>query len=45
MHPLTPRLPLANPEVMSIPQCVNNADKAIALLSEHHSRRLQEPRS
>jgi uncharacterized protein (TIGR00730 family) len=30
--------PLANPEDIKIPQCVANADEAIALLAEHHNR-------
>jgi uncharacterized protein (TIGR00730 family) len=41
-HLLTPQLSLANPEDMTIPHCVNTADEAIALLSEHHSRWLQK---
>ncbi len=35
---LKPQLSLASPEDMAIPQCVNTADEAIALLCEHHSR-------
>jgi hypothetical protein len=34
--------PLANPEDMTIPRCVNTADEAIALLREHHAKWLQE---
>jgi uncharacterized protein (TIGR00730 family) len=30
--------PLANPEDIAIPQCVNTADEAIALIREHHAR-------
>jgi uncharacterized protein (TIGR00730 family) len=30
--------PLANPEDISIPQCVANADEAIALVRRHHER-------
>jgi uncharacterized protein (TIGR00730 family) len=30
--------PLANPEDMSIPQCVANADEAIALVRRHHAK-------
>lgn len=30
--------PLANPEDMDIPQCVENSDEAIAIIREHHSR-------
>jgi uncharacterized protein (TIGR00730 family) len=41
---LKPQLPLASPEDMTIPRCVNTADEAIALLREHHARRLAEKR-
>jgi uncharacterized protein (TIGR00730 family) len=41
-HLLTAELPLANAEDMEIPQCVNTADEAIALLSRHHSEWLRE---
>jgi uncharacterized protein (TIGR00730 family) len=37
-HLLTTQPPLANPEDMTIPQCVNTADEAIALVREHHAR-------
>jgi uncharacterized protein (TIGR00730 family) len=37
-HLLTPQLPLANPEDMEIPRCVNTADEAIALVREYHAR-------
>ena len=30
--------PLANPEDMDIPRCVNTANEAIALIREHHAR-------
>jgi len=30
--------PLANPEDMNIPRCVNTAGEAVALLCEHHAR-------
>jgi uncharacterized protein (TIGR00730 family) len=30
--------PLANPEDLGIPQCVNTADDAIGLIREHHTR-------
>jgi uncharacterized protein (TIGR00730 family) len=33
--------PLANPEDIAIPQCVNTADEAVALLSRHHAAWLQ----
>ena len=39
---LKPQLPLASPEDVSIPRCVNTADEAIALLREHHAKRLAE---
>jgi hypothetical protein len=35
---LDPRLPLASPEDMDIPKCVNTADEAIALVREHHAQ-------
>jgi uncharacterized protein (TIGR00730 family) len=35
---LKPQLPLASPEDMTIPRCVNTADEAIALIREHHAR-------
>jgi uncharacterized protein (TIGR00730 family) len=35
---LKPELPLASPEDMTIPRCVNTADEAIALIREHHAR-------
>jgi uncharacterized protein (TIGR00730 family) len=38
-HLLTTRPPLANPEDMTIPRCVNTADEAIALIREHHTTR------
>src|SRR5262249_48523024 len=34
--------PLANPEDMAIPRCVNTADEAIALIREHQGKWLQE---
>ena len=37
-HLLTSRPPLANPEDVMIPRCVNTADEAIALLREHHDQ-------
>ena len=39
---LTSQPPLASPEDMTIPRCVDTADEAIALLREHHARRLAE---
>ena len=30
--------PLANPDDMSIPQCVANADEAIALVRRYHGK-------
>jgi predicted Rossmann-fold nucleotide-binding protein len=41
-HLLTSQPPLANPEDMAIPQCVNTADEAIVLLREHHAKWLGE---
>jgi uncharacterized protein (TIGR00730 family) len=35
---LRPTFELANPEDMEIPQCVNDADEAIALVREYHAR-------
>ena len=35
---LNPELALASPADLKIPQCVNTADEAIALLREHHGR-------
>jgi predicted Rossmann-fold nucleotide-binding protein len=36
-HMLSSAPPLANPEDMNIPRCVNGADEAIALIRAHHS--------
>jgi uncharacterized protein (TIGR00730 family) len=36
---LKPELPLASPEDMAIPRCVNTADEAIALIRENHAKR------
>ena len=41
---LTTQPPLANAEDIRIPQCVDTADQAISLLSEHHGRWLKETR-
>lgn len=41
-HLLSSQPPLASAEDMSIPRCVDTADDAIALLSEHHSKWLRE---
>jgi uncharacterized protein (TIGR00730 family) len=38
---LKPELQLASPEDMTIPNCVNTADEAIALLREHHAKWLE----
>ena len=35
---LTTQLPLANPEDLAIPRCVNTADDAIELIREHHAQ-------
>ena len=40
-HLLTSQPPLANPEDMTIPRCVNTADEAVALIREHHGRWLR----
>jgi uncharacterized protein (TIGR00730 family) len=37
-HLITTNPPLANPEDLSIPACVNTADEAIRLVREHHAR-------
>jgi uncharacterized protein (TIGR00730 family) len=44
-HLLTSRPPLANPEDLSIPRCVNTADEAIALIREHHTQWLRESKA
>jgi predicted Rossmann-fold nucleotide-binding protein len=36
-HLLTTQPPLANPEDVEIPRCVNTADEAVALLREHQA--------
>jgi predicted Rossmann-fold nucleotide-binding protein len=41
-HLLRSEPPLAGPEDLEIPQCVDTADEAVALLSEHHSKWLQQ---
>ncbi len=37
-HLLTSQPPLASPEDMAIPYCVDSADEAITLIREHHDR-------
>jgi hypothetical protein len=37
--------PLASPEDIAIPRCVNTADEAIALIRESHSRWRSSPAS
>src|SRR5579883_2427204 len=37
-HLLTTQPPLASPEDMAIPYCVDSADEAITLIREHHDR-------
>jgi uncharacterized protein (TIGR00730 family) len=37
-HLLATQPPLANPEDLDIPVCVNTADEAIALLRQHHAK-------
>jgi uncharacterized protein (TIGR00730 family) len=44
-HLLTSQPPLANPEDMTIPHCVNTADEAIALSREHHAQWLRESKA
>jgi hypothetical protein len=39
---LKPELPLASPQDITIPRCVNTADAAIALLRDHHAKWLAE---
>jgi len=45
-HMLDPRFPLARPEDMEIPICVNTADEAIGLLRRYHAswRKVQDRR-
>ena len=40
-HLLDPRLPLASPKDMDIPQCLNTADEAIALIRDYHGKWLK----
>lgn len=44
-HLLTSQPPLANPEDITIPRCVNTADEAIALIREHHARWLGDQKA
>jgi uncharacterized protein (TIGR00730 family) len=37
-HLLSTQPPLASPEDMTIPRCVNTGDEAIALIRDHHAR-------
>jgi uncharacterized protein (TIGR00730 family) len=39
---LTTQPPLASPQDLSIPQCVNTADEAIALMRQRHAKWLQD---
>jgi uncharacterized protein (TIGR00730 family) len=41
-HLVSSQPPLANPEDMAIPRCVNTADEAIALIREHHQKWVAE---
>lgn len=41
-HLLKSQPPLANPEDLLIPRCLNSADEAIALLRDHHVRWLRD---
>jgi uncharacterized protein (TIGR00730 family) len=38
IHLVNPHPPLANPEDLAIPRCVDTGDEAIALIREHHAR-------
>jgi uncharacterized protein (TIGR00730 family) len=40
-HLLDPRLPLASPQDMDIPHCLNTAEEAIALVRDYHGRWLK----
>jgi len=42
---LTTQPPLASPEDMTIPQCVNTADEAIALVRERHVKWVKEKKT
>jgi uncharacterized protein (TIGR00730 family) len=42
---LKPELGLANAGDLNIPQCVNTADEAIALIREHHTEWKREPKT
>src|SRR5262249_22940961 len=42
---LTTQPPLASPEDMTIPQCVNTADEAIALVRQRHAKWLKEKKT
>ena len=42
---LRPTFELANPDDMEIPQCVNDADEAIALVREYHARWKEQQQS
>ena len=41
---LRPEFPLANPEDMKIPVCVNTADEAITVIRKHHASWRKEQR-
>jgi uncharacterized protein (TIGR00730 family) len=43
-HMLNPRFPLASPEDMKIPLCVNTADEAMTVIRKHHSTWRREQR-
>jgi uncharacterized protein (TIGR00730 family) len=43
-HLLKTQPPLANPEDLTIPRCVDTADEAVALFREHHTKWLREPK-
>jgi uncharacterized protein (TIGR00730 family) len=41
-HMLTTQPPLANPEDMTIPHCLNTGDQAIAVIRQHHAEWLEQ---
>jgi predicted Rossmann-fold nucleotide-binding protein len=41
-HMLCSQPPFANPEDLMIPRCLNTAEEAISMISEHHAKWLQE---
>ncbi len=41
-HMLHSQPPLANPDDMTIPRCLNTAEEAVAMISVHHAKWLRE---